>query len=71
MTFKDILTNLDDQVLKGLVLKVKNECMKKDIQWSEVRVFLKNLKDYRGRKKIMYPPGYLAITRHHGVGEVL
>ena len=46
MTFKDILTNLDDQVLKGLVLKVKNECMKKDIQWSEVRVFLKNLKDY-------------------------
>ena len=46
MTFKDILTNLDDQVLKGLVLKVKNECMKKDIQWSKVRVFLKNLKDY-------------------------
>ena len=46
MTFKDILTNLDDQVLKGLVLKVKNECMKKDIQWSEVRDFLKNLKDY-------------------------
>ena len=46
MTFKDILTNLDDQVLKGLVLKVKNECMKKDIQWSEVRVFLQNLKDY-------------------------
>ena len=46
MAFKDILTNLDDQVLKGLVLKVKNECMKKDIQWSEVRVFLKNLKDY-------------------------
>ena len=46
MTFKDILTNLVDQVLKGLVLKVKNECMKKDIQWSEVRVFLKNLKDY-------------------------
>ena len=46
MTFKDILTNLDDQVLKGLVLKVKNECMKKDIQWSEVRVFIKNLKDY-------------------------
>ena len=46
MTFKDILTNLDDQVLKGLVLKGKNECMKKDIQWSEVRVFLKNLKDY-------------------------
>ena len=46
MTFKDILTNLDDQVLKGLVLKVKNECMKKDIQWSEVRVSLKNLKDY-------------------------
>ena len=46
MTFKDILTNLDDQVLKGLVLKVKNECMKKGIQWSEVRVFLKNLKDY-------------------------
>ena len=46
MTLKDIVTNLDDQVLKGLVLKVKNECMKKDIQWSEVRVFLKNLKDY-------------------------
>ena len=44
MTFKDILTNLDDQVLKGLVLKVKNECMKKDIKWSELRVFLKNLK---------------------------
>ena len=46
MTFKDILTNIDEQVLKGLVLKVKNECMKKDIQWSEVRDFLKNLKDY-------------------------
>ena len=46
MTFKDILTSEDEQVLKGLVLKVKNECMKKDIQWSEVRDFLKNLKDY-------------------------
>jgi len=46
MMFKDILKNTEDQILKGLILKVKNECMKKDIKWSEVRGFLKNLKDY-------------------------
>ena len=44
--FKDILKNIDDQILKGLILKVKNESRKKEILWSDLRVFLKDLKDY-------------------------
>ena len=46
MKFKDILQETQDQVLKGLLLKVKNESMKKDMLWSELRSFLKDLKDY-------------------------
>ncbi|MBT3475830.1 hypothetical protein HN460_02685 [bacterium] len=46
MKFKDILQETQDQVLKGLILKVKNESMKKDMLWSELRSFLKDLKDY-------------------------
>jgi hypothetical protein len=46
MSFKEILKNTNDQVLKGLILKVKNESMKKDMLWSELRIFLKDLKDY-------------------------
>lgn len=46
MMFKDILKNIDDQILKGLILKVKNESRKKEILWSDLRVFLKDLKDY-------------------------
>jgi|TARA_B110001454_G_scaffold171771_1_gene162665 hypothetical protein len=46
MSFKEILKNTNDQVLKGLILKVKNESMKKDMLWPELRLFLKDLKDY-------------------------
>ena len=46
MSFKEILKNTNDQVLKGLILKVKNESMKKDMLWPELRIFLKDLKDY-------------------------
>ena len=46
MKFKDILQKTEDQVLKGLILKVKNESMKKLILWSELRTFLKALTDY-------------------------
>lgn len=46
MKFKDILNNTNDQVLKGLILKVKNESKKKDMLWSDLKVFLKDLKEY-------------------------
>ena len=46
MSFKEISQNTNDQVLKGLILKVKNESMKKDMLWPELRIFLKDLKDY-------------------------
>ena len=46
MKFKDILQKTEDQVLKGLILKVTNESMKKEMLWSELRTFLKDLKDY-------------------------
>mgnify|MGYP001210899372 CR=1 len=46
MTFKEILKQTDDQVLKGLILKVKNETMKDDIEWKIVRETLKELLEY-------------------------
>ena len=46
MTFKEILKQTDDQVLKGLILKVKNETMKDNIEWKIVRKTLKELLEY-------------------------
>ena len=46
MTFKEVLKQTDDQVLKGLILKVKNETMKDDIEWKIVRKTLKELLEY-------------------------
>jgi hypothetical protein len=46
MTFKEILKNTEDQVLKGLILKVKNETMKKEISWHDVRPHLSELLKY-------------------------
>ena len=46
MSFKEILKNTDNQILKGLILKVKNESMKKDIKFSELRKNLLELMDY-------------------------
>ena len=46
MSFKEILKNTDDQVLKGLILKVKNETMKKDISWRGVYPHLLELLKY-------------------------
>jgi len=46
MTFKEILKNTEDQVLKGLILKVKNETMKKDISWHETYPHLLELLKY-------------------------
>ena len=46
MTFKEILENTEDQGLKGLILKVKNETMKKDISWHDVHPHLLELLKY-------------------------
>ena len=46
MSFKEILKKTDDQILKGLVLKVKNESMKKNIKFSDLRINLLELMDY-------------------------
>lgn len=46
MSFKDILKNTDNQILKGLILKVKNESMKKDIKFSDLRKNLLELMEY-------------------------
>ena len=46
MSFKEILKNTDNQILKGLLLKVKNESMKKDIKFSDLRKNLLELMEY-------------------------
>ena len=46
MNFKEILKNTDNQILKGLILKVKNESMKKDIKFSDLRKNLLELMEY-------------------------
>ena len=46
MSFKEILKNTDNQILKGLILKVKNESMKKDIKFSDLRKNLFELMEY-------------------------
>ena len=46
MSFKEILKNTDNQLLKGLILKVKNESMKKDIKFSDLRKNLLELMEY-------------------------
>ena len=46
MSFKEILKKTDDQILKGLVLKVKNESMKKNIKFSDLRKNLLELMEY-------------------------
>ena len=46
MSFKAILKNTDNQILKGLILKVKNESMKKDIKFSDLRKNLLELMEY-------------------------
>ena len=46
MSFKEILKKTDDQTLKGLVLKVKNESMKKNIKFSDLRINLLELMEY-------------------------
>ena len=46
MSFIEILKKTDDQILKGLVLKVKNESMKKNIKFSDLRINLLELMEY-------------------------
>jgi hypothetical protein len=46
VSFKEILTNVNDQILKGLILKVKNESMKKEILWPDLRPHLLELLKY-------------------------
>ena len=43
VSFKEILINVDDQILKGLILKLKNESMKKEIFWHDLRPHLLEL----------------------------
>ena len=49
MSFKEILKNTDNQILKGLILKVKNESMKKNIKFSDLRKNLLELREYDER----------------------
>ena len=46
MSFREILKNTNNQILKGLILKVKNESMKKDIKFSDLRKNLLELMEY-------------------------
>ena len=60
MSFKEILKNTDNQILKGLILKVKNESMKKDIKFSDLRKNLLELMEYD--EKVLFD-GIKLVTR--------
>ena len=46
MSFKEIIQNIEDQKLKGIVLKIKNEGMKKELLFSELSPYLVQLHEY-------------------------
>ena len=45
MSFKEIIQNIEDQKLKAIVLKIKNEGMKKEF-FSELSPYLVQLHEY-------------------------
>ncbi|MBA4729278.1 MAG: hypothetical protein ACJ0NN_02400 [Thermodesulfobacteriota bacterium] len=46
MSFKEIVQNIEDQRLKAIVLKIKNEGMKKELLFSELSPYLVQLHEY-------------------------
>ena len=46
MSFKEIIQNIKDQKLKAIVLKIKNEGMKKELLFSELSPYLVQLHEY-------------------------
>ena len=46
MGFKEIIQNIEDQKLKAIVLKIKNEGMKKELLFSELSPYLVQLHEY-------------------------
>ncbi|MEL0081223.1 MAG: hypothetical protein VW832_04600 [bacterium] len=46
MSFKEIIQNIEDQKLKAIVLKIKNEGMKKELLFSELSPYLVQLHEY-------------------------
>ena len=46
MSFKEIIQNIEDQKLKAIVLKIKNEGMKKELLFSELSPYLVQLYEY-------------------------
>lgn len=46
MSFKEIIQNIEDQRLKAIVLKIKNEGMKKELLFSELSPYLVQLHEY-------------------------
>ena len=61
--FKDITNKTNDQVLKGLILKVKNESQKRDISFSDVRPHLLDLLNYD--KKIFDDVIFLVLNNKY------
>ena len=46
MSFKEIIQNIEAQKLKAIVLKIKNEGMKKELLFSELSPYLVQLHEY-------------------------
>ena len=46
MSFKEIIQNIEDQKLKAIVLKIKNEGMKKELLFNDLSPYLAQLYNY-------------------------
>lgn len=46
MSFREIIQNIEDQRLKAIVLKIKNEGMKRELLFSELSPYLVQLHEY-------------------------
>tara|TARA_B110000014_G_scaffold253679_1_gene233357 strand:- start:906 stop:1100 length:195 start_codon:yes stop_codon:yes gene_type:complete len=46
MSFKEIIQNIEDQKLKAIVLKIKNEGMKKELLFNDLSPYLTQLYNY-------------------------
>ena len=46
MSFKEITQNIEDQKLKAIVLKIKNEGMKKELLFNDLSPYLVQLYNY-------------------------
>ena len=46
MSFKEIIQNIEDQKIKAIVLKIKNEGMKKELLFNDLSPYLTQLYNY-------------------------